>query len=52
MEYIKANKAMKILGIKSYLTLYKFIDKGLKCYGEKGSRRFKESDIIEFMEGK
>ena len=51
MRYFKANKAMEMLGIKSYNTLYRYIEQGLKHYGKKGAMKFKEADIVEFMEG-
>ena len=51
MRYIKYKEAMEMLGIKSKNTMLKYIDSGLKCYGEGKQRRFKESDIVEFKEG-
>ena len=50
MKYIKYEEAMEMLGVKSKNTMLKYIDQGLKYYGDGKQRRFKESDIIDFME--
>jgi len=51
-EKLLTNKeAMEILRISTLNTLKDRIRDGLKCYGTGRRRRFKESDIIEYMEG-
>jgi len=52
MEYLKNKEAMLILGITTPDALKRRLKKGLKCYGEGRERRFKESDIKDYMEGK
>jgi len=50
-NYLTTSEAMKILKVKTRNTVRLRIEQGLKCYGTGKSRRFKYSDIIEFMEG-
>ncbi len=49
-ELLTTTEAMKILKVKTRNTVRLRIEQGLKCYGTGKSRRFKYSDIIEFME--
>ena len=50
MRYLTYKEAMEMLGVKSKNTMLKYIDQGLKYYGDGKQRRFKESDIMDFME--
>lgn len=50
-KYLTTTEAMKILNVKTRNTVRLRIKQGLKCYGEGKARRFKYSDIMEFMEG-
>ena len=52
MEYLNNKEAMKILKVESLNTLKARIRDGLKCYGTGRRRRFKESDIKNYLEGK
>lgn len=51
-KYLTNKEAMEILRIKTPKSLREKIDQGLKCHGKGKARRFKESEIKEFMEGK
>ena len=51
MKYLSNKEVKELLGIKTDDTLKARIKDGLKCYGTGRQRRFKESDIKEYMEG-
>lgn len=48
-EYMKYKDAMTYLGIKSAVTLRKYIEQGLPVIKVGNSKRIKRSDIDDFM---
>lgn len=49
-DFLTTKEAMSLLKVKSRNTIKKKINQGLASYGVGKSKRFKYSDIIDFME--
>ena len=49
-KYLSYRTAMKYMGMKSYNSLYKAIDNGLRVINVDGMKKIDRSDIDKFME--